>query len=223
MKARIALVGSAVLFLLVMWQTGWLALFTDPERLRDTLVRMGPMGYFVYLGAFTALQPLGVPGIGFVLGATYVWPKPVAFALAVVGSMSSSTVGFAASRFVARDWVLARLPLKLRAWEGRLARKGLTTTIVLRLIFLMNPFVNGLLGVSHVRLSTYLLGSLLGFVPALAVVVWVGAEAMALARQHPVAVAMAAAVAVAALTIARLVHRSRHARTGTVSSSEPES
>ncbi len=206
------MVGAAAVFLLVMWQSGWLALFSDPDQLRQTLVAMGPKGYVVFLAAFTLLQPLGVPGIGFVLGATYVWPKPIAFALSVAGSMTASTLGFAATRFVARDWVLARLPARLRPWEARLAREGLMTTVILRLIFLMNPFVNGLLGVSNVRFSTFLLGSFLGFVPALAVVVWVGDEALTQLRERPLAVAMATGTLLVVAALARALVRRRSRR-----------
>jgi len=196
-KARLALVGLALASLAIAWRTGLLALFADPESLRATLVGLGPLGYGAYLAAFTFLQPLGVPGIGFVLGATFVWSKPVAFALSVAGSMTSSTIGFAFARFVARDWVSARMPAWLRPWEARLAERGLVTTAVLRLIFLMNPFVNGLLGVSSVSIATYLAGSLVGYLPALAVVVWVGAEVFEQVRAHPAA----AAIAVVALAI----------------------
>jgi uncharacterized membrane protein YdjX (TVP38/TMEM64 family) len=193
-KARLALVALALALLAVAWRAGWLTLFADPESLRTTLVALGPLGYGAYLAAFTFLQPLGVPGIGFVLGATFVWSKPVAFALSVAGSMTSSTIGFGFARFVAREWVSARMPAWLRPWEARLAERGLATTAALRLVFLMNPFVNGLLGVSSISIATYLAGSLLGYVPALAVVVWVGAEVFEQVRAHPAAAAIAVAV-----------------------------
>lgn len=155
------------------WQTGVFGLVMDPPRLRSTLVEMGPWGYVVFVLAFAFLQPFGLPGIAFVLAATYVWPRPIAYGLSLVGSLSGSAVGFGFARFVAHDWVAARLPARLHKYDAWIERRGFLAVAGLRAIFLMHPLLHALFGVSRLRFGPYMLGCAIGYIPALAVVTWV--------------------------------------------------
>lgn len=181
---KIALVVVSALVVIAAWRLGLFELFSDPERLKTTLLGMGVAGYLVFLAAFAIMQPVGVPGVVFVVGATYVWPKPIAFALSLLGSLIASTVGFLFARFIARDWIAEKLPPRLRVWDDRIARNGLWTAAVLRIVFFMNPLIHGLFGVSRVRYLTYVGGSALGYAPGLVVVVWASGSAMDYLREQ---------------------------------------
>lgn len=178
--------AAAAAILLVSWRMGALSILGDPERLRASLLEMGPAGYVVYLVAFAILQPLGLPGVGFVAGASYVWPKPVAFGLSLVGSLLSCTVGFGFSRFVARDWIEARLPERLRGYDERIAKSAFGTAIVVRLVFWLNPFSHAVFGVSKARYAPYIAGSTVGLVPTLFALVWASGQAIEYLRATPV-------------------------------------
>jgi uncharacterized membrane protein YdjX (TVP38/TMEM64 family) len=195
------LLAAGVLY--ISWRLGAFELFADPERLRQALQAQGAWGYAEFLAAFAFLQPIGAPGIVFVLGATYVWPKPIAFALSVVGSLCASAVGFGFARFVARDFVESRMPPKLRQYDAKIAKNGFLWAIFLRLLFQMNPFVHGLFGLSRVRFATYMFGSTIGYIPALFVIVYVGPEAFEVVRAQPVERFIAAAGVIAALVVTR--------------------
>jgi uncharacterized membrane protein YdjX (TVP38/TMEM64 family) len=142
----------------------------EPARLAERLVAMGAWGYVAFVGAYTLLQPFGVPGTIFVFAAPLIWPWPTAFALSMVGTMAASVVGFTFARFVARDWLAARIPPRFRRYDEALARRGFATVFLLRFVFWMPPLLHAFFGVSKVRFWTHFWGSLAGYVvPLLAV------------------------------------------------------
>lgn len=160
---KIVLVFCVVVFLLTMQQLGVFEQFAEPERVRQTLVSLGPWGYVSFVVAYAALQPFGVPGTVFVFAAPLIWPWPIAFSLSLVGTMAASVVGFSFSRFVARDWVAARIPTRFRKYEEALERRAFTTVFFLRFVFWMPPLLHAFFGTSNVRFWTHFWGSLAGY------------------------------------------------------------
>ena len=172
------LLGVAVLGL---WASGVLA-DVDHQQVREWLRASGPWGPALFLICFALLEPLGVPGILFVVPASFVWPPWLAFLLSWLGAVSAGIVGFATARWLARDWVAERLPEGLRAWDERLEERGLWPVIVVRLLFFLAPPAHWVLGLSRVRPSVFLLGSAIGFVPGIAVLSFAGPALLELWR-----------------------------------------
>jgi uncharacterized membrane protein YdjX (TVP38/TMEM64 family) len=174
-----AKVGVVVLVLLTLfgaYHFGIFARVAEPRLLAETLVSMGAWGYLAFIVAYTTLQPFGVPGTIFVVAAPLIWPWPTAFALSMIGTMAASVVGFSFARFVAKDWVSARVPARLRRYDESLARNALLTVVVLRMILWMPPPLHFFFGVSKVGFWTHFWGSLVGYVPPLLVVSYLGSE-----------------------------------------------
>jgi uncharacterized membrane protein YdjX (TVP38/TMEM64 family) len=119
--------------------------------------------------------------------------------------MGASAVGFAFARFVARDWVAARLPKRLRAYDERLARSGLRTVIVLRLVFFLLPASHWLLGLSQVRFGEYMLGTLVGALPGIVLMTYLGGGLVAWLLEQPPPVWIGVAVVVGAVIVWRRV------------------
>lgn len=184
-KWRLLLAAVAAGLLVAMWQGGLFSLVANPEQLRAELLGMGAWGYLAFILAFAFLQPLGLPGIAFVIGATYVWPRPVAYGLSLVGSLAGSAIGFGFARFIAHDWVAARLPKKLRKYDAWIETRGLLTTAGLRAVFLMHPLLHALFGISRIRFSVYMLGCALGYIPSLAVVTWASGSVVDILKEQP--------------------------------------
>ena len=176
--------AAAVAVLVASWRLGLLALLADPERLKLALLGMGAGGYAAFLLAFAVLQPLGVPGVALVVAASWVWPKPIAFALSVGGSILASATGFLFARFVARDWVAANMPERFRRFDERIEERGFLAVLALRLVFLMNPFLHGLFGISKIRFRSYLAASALGYLPGIAIWVWASGAAIEFLRER---------------------------------------
>lgn len=174
--ARIALVALVVVVLGAAYHFGILGRFAEPRTLAATLRATGVWGYLAFVVAYVVLQPFGVPGTIFIVAAPLIWPWPIAFALSMVGTMGASVVGFAFARFVAKDWVSARIPARLRKYDEALARSALLTVIVLRLILWMPQALHFFFGVSKVGFWTHFWGSIVGYALPLFAVSYLGAE-----------------------------------------------
>ena len=172
--ARIAAALAVLALLVAAHASGMLQRFADRQDLARTLVGLGPWGYAAFIGAYTLLQPFGVPGTVFIMAAPLIWPWPEAFALSMVGTMAASVVGFSFARFVARDWVSRYIPSRFARYETALAQRGLVTVFLLRLVFWMPPLLHAFFGVSRVRFWTHFWGSLLGYVLPLLLVSYFG-------------------------------------------------
>jgi uncharacterized membrane protein YdjX (TVP38/TMEM64 family) len=203
--ARIGAVALVIVALAVAYQAGLLTQFGDPKTLAQTLVAMGTRGYLAFIVAYSVLQPFGVPGTVFIVAAPLIWPWQTAFLLSMTGTMAASVVGFSFARFVARDWVSARIPARLRRYDDALERNGLQTVVLLRLILWMPQVLHSFFGVSKVGFWTHFWGSLLGYVPPLLVVSYLGAEMFdGSGRMRPAAWPVMAAFAATSLVIALL-------------------
>ncbi len=213
---RFALVVGIASALALAYHLGAFAAVSDPRGLSRTLLEMGGWGYLAFIVAYTTLQPFGVPGTVFIVAAPLIWPWQTAFALSMVGTMCASVVGFSFARFVARDWVSARIPARFRKYDEALERNAFRTVVLLRLIFWMPQVLHSFFGVSKVRFSTHFWGSLLGYLPPLFVVSYLGAEIFDAGghlqpRALPILGALLAASLLSALLVRHFERRRRPA------------
>ena len=173
---RWLVLGAVLALLAAAWWGGVFALMAEPRTFAQAVVDLGVWGYVAFVVAYTLLQPFGVPGTVFIVAAPLLWPWPTAFALSMIGTMAASVVGFSFARFLARDWVTARIPARFHRYDAALARHALRTVFVLRLIFWMPQALHGFLGVSRVSFRDHFWGSLLGYIPPLLMVSYFAAE-----------------------------------------------
>lgn len=211
---KIALAGAVAAVLFVAYRLRLFELFGDPARLKETLLRLGPLGFLAYLLAFALLQPFGLSGVVFTVAASLVWPPTVAIALSLTGCTLASATGFLFARYLARDWVEKRIPARLRRYDERLEAHGFATVLVLRLIFWMNPSLHALFGLSRVHFWTHLLASFLAYVPITVAFTFLGNALFEIFRNQPasrwIELALAIALAAgAALVLKQIKGRSR--------------
>ncbi|NUP08110.1 MAG: TVP38/TMEM64 family protein [Polyangiaceae bacterium] len=203
--AKVGVVGVVLLTLAAAYYFGIFARLADPKTLAESLVEMSAWGYFAFILAYTVLQPFGVPGTIFIVAAPLIWPWKTAFALSMIGTMCASVVGFSFARFVAKDWLSARIPARLRKYDESLERNAFQTVVLLRLIFWMPQVLHSFFGVSKVGFWTHFWGSLIGYVPPLLLVSYLGGEMFdASGRFQPGAWPMLAGLLVASLLVAAL-------------------
>lgn len=203
--AKLGVVVFVLLLLAGAWHFGIFARLAEPRTLAHTLVEMGAWGYLAFVIAYAVLQPFGVPGTIFVVAAPLIWPWQTAFALSMVGTMSASVVGFSFARFVAKDWVSARIPARLRKYDESLERNAFMTVVVLRLLLWMPQVLHSFFGVSKVGFWTHFWGSLVGYAPTLLVISYLGSRMFdASGRMQPDAWPILAGLLVASLAIAAL-------------------
>lgn len=115
-----------------------------------------------------------------------------------------SVVGSSFARFVARDWIAEQIPARLHN-DDALARSPFQTVAVLRLVLWMPQVLHYFFGVSKVSFATHFWGSLVGYVPPLLLVSYLGATMFdASGSMQPAALPVMAALALASLVIAVL-------------------
>jgi uncharacterized membrane protein YdjX (TVP38/TMEM64 family) len=121
-------------------------------------------------------QPLGLPGVVFMVPAGLVWPVPLAVALSWLGTMIASTIAFGFARWIGRDWAQQHIPPRLAKWNDRFDGDRIWPVFLLRVVTGMLPPADWLLGVSKVRWRPFLIGTALGIIPGILLNVTVGAN-----------------------------------------------
>lgn len=179
---KIGLVVAVVAAALLAHRMGWLHQFGAAAEFKQWLVDLGPWGYVVFVVAFAAIQPFGLPGTVFVVAASLIWPWPVALTLSTIGTMGASVVGFSFARFVARDSVAKVIPARFKKYDDALERRAFVTVMTLRLFFWMQPLLHAFFGVSKVRFWTHFWGSLAGYAVPLIVLTFFGERLLAFFR-----------------------------------------
>lgn len=174
-KAKLALLGITLVLVAALFFSGAFDDFSL-ERTAALIRGYGPWGVAVYLLAFALLQPLGLSGNMFAVVAGLVWSPWLALPLALLGALGSAMVNVAFARYVAFDWVQARIPPKLRRYERWVTERGLPGVILYRLAtFTLHP-AQLLIGVLKVPLPRLILGTLIGFIPPVCIGVLLGGE-----------------------------------------------
>ncbi|MBT8469296.1 MAG: VTT domain-containing protein [Deltaproteobacteria bacterium] len=159
---------------------------TDPAEMRAWLQQAGAWGGVLFISAYCVLQPLGVRSLFFLLTAPLVWEPATAFALSWAGTVAASVAAFAFARFVARGWVQRRLPPGIRQLDDRLALRGLRTVLLLRLLFYTAPTLQFALGVSRVKLGSFLAGTIVGVIPFTLLTTLLGVQLNAWLEANPI-------------------------------------
>lgn len=175
--------------------------YLDPARLRELLQDAGPWGPLAMIGLFTLLEPFGAPGAIFMMASATLWPFWEAFAVSMLGATGAGMLGFTFARYLGRDWVEGRMTPRLRAWDERLSEHGLPKVITFRLIFFLNPAAHWALGLSRVKVSAAILGTVIGYIPGIALWTYFGAELLEWFGKQPVEVWIGAGVAILVVVI----------------------
>lgn len=171
---RYAVVGAVLIGISLFVALGGVDIVTDGDRIEEFFTDSGALGPIVFVLAMWLLQPWGVPGAVFMVPASLIWPWPAAMALSWAGNMGASAIAFAFARFVARDWVQSRIPPSIAQYDERLAHGGLKEVTLLRVATGQLPPADWLLGVSQVRWPPFLIGTGIGIIPGIVLIVTVG-------------------------------------------------
>lgn len=181
---------------------------TDRQRAEDLLTDSGALGPLAFLVAFATSHPVGLPSVALTFVAGVVWPAPAAVALSWLGGMCGALVAFSFARFLARDWVDARIGPRLRRFEQRLERRAVPTVALVRLFTYLPPPADWFFGVSHITVRQFVAGTAVGILPATIFIVLVGGQITEWATR-PLVVAVPVATGLAVVGASRWRRRRR--------------
>jgi phospholipase D1/2 len=163
--------------------------------------RLSWLGLGAVLAAFSLSTLVFVP-VNVMIAATGALFGPLlGFSYALAGALLAAGMNFAIGRELGREWVRRLASRRVNAINKRLGQHGLLAMTVLRLLPVA-PFtvVNLVAGTSEIRTRDYLLGTLFGMAPGVALMSVFGDRLGAWLR-HPDFANLAVVVFVAALAL----------------------
>jgi uncharacterized membrane protein YdjX (TVP38/TMEM64 family) len=208
-QRRLALLFLIAGLLGLAWYGDAFQAFGDLDRTRTLLESFGPWAYVAFVASFTVLQPFGVPAIFWVLSAALLWPFELAFPLSLAGAVGGASVGFVFARYLARDWVAARVPERLRHIDKRFAARGLAGVVLVRLVFHLFPPTHWALGLSSVSYGVYAFGTFLASAFNIGIVTYFGKPAFEWIEAHATLSWAILGTTVAAVLVVRRALRAR--------------
>jgi uncharacterized membrane protein YdjX (TVP38/TMEM64 family) len=161
-----ALLGITGVACAIALARGWVS----PELIQSLVKRSGPGAMAVYVGAVVVLELLWMPRVwGLVAGGVLFGPF-VGFALSIVADLTSALIGYSLARGAARVWVrtlLERRPKAQRLVEILAEKRGAATIALLRVCPIAHyTLCNYVAGVAGVRPGPFVLGTVVGLLPA---------------------------------------------------------
>lgn len=210
LRTLVALLAAALAF--AAWKLGAFDAFGSTDKVHALLDSWGVWAYVLYVVSFVTLMPFGIPAFVWVLPAGLLWPFWVAYPLSLLAVAGGSSVGFLFARYIARDWVAERLPNGVRRVDRRFSAKGLRSVILFRIVFQLGAPTHWLLGLSSIGYATFVLGTVLGAMPVVALVTWFGQDVVHWAEMHGATAAAIVFVVIAGVILARRLLRARRSQ-----------
>lgn len=201
MLVALAVVGAAAVF----FAAGGYSWIRGDGNVEELLTETGVIGPLIFLGVMWLTQPLGVPGFVYMAPAGIVWPLPLAISLAWIGNLGASYIAFSFARWFARDWVSDRIPARMGTYYDRLESGGLWPVVLVRLVFGQLPPADWALGVTRVSTRTFLIGTGIGIIPGVVILVVAGGGILEALADVPTAARQAVFGAIIVLAIGRRV------------------
>ena len=120
------------------------------------------------LTAFVVGGLLMVPVTVLIIAAVLIFGPLVGFLYALAGTVSGAVAGYGVGASLGRDMIRRVAGRRLNKVSRQLGRRGLLTTMVVRIVPVA-PFtvVNLVAGASHISFRDFLVGSLLGVIPGI--------------------------------------------------------
>ena len=140
----------------------------NAQLLIITEIAQRPYGPILYILVSILMIVLHMPGLVMVVVGPLVYDLWPAFAYNMIGSSIGTTATFLLSRYFLRDYFR---PKMINSFVGQYVHKlesnGIMMMILLRLIMIMMPHINWLLGATNVRIRDFMIGNVLGLAPVI--------------------------------------------------------
>ncbi|WP_157595673.1 TVP38/TMEM64 family protein [Plesiocystis pacifica] len=232
-RAVLGLIGLGLLLLAGLWASRTGQLEAAVEQGIAFAREAGPGGDALMAGSYITAVVVMLPTFPLTMGAGVVWGPLVATAVVVPTATVGVTLAFLSGRYLFRGAVEARVRQNPRfvALDRAIEDQGFWLCLLLRMTpAIPNNILNYSLGVTRVRLSHYVLGSMLGMIPVTFMWAHIGATVGQLSMNPDVpvspqtrAVQVLSLVATLAMTVVvtRVARRALRGAMGEENESEP--
>jgi uncharacterized membrane protein YdjX (TVP38/TMEM64 family) len=181
-----------ILFLLFLAAALSVVYLTDLHRLitvralRGYLARFGAWAYVAYVFIFALLVALGFPSSILTVTGAIVFGTLLNTLLTVIAATAGACGSFLVARHLGREWVETRLKGRAAEIDRRLARRGVLTILILRMVPLV-PFnaVSFGSGLTGIRFGSYTWATAVGTAPGMFAYSYVTNRAIEVDLSHP--------------------------------------
>jgi uncharacterized membrane protein YdjX (TVP38/TMEM64 family) len=141
--------------------------YVEKERLQRFVAGFRIWGPIVYLAVWTLAPPLFLPGLPITLAGGVLFGPFWGVVYTILGATVGATLALLVARYLARDWVAARIAgTKLATLDDQVARQGWKVVAFTRLIPIFPFFLlNYAFGLTRIPLWTYTVTTFFGMLP----------------------------------------------------------
>jgi uncharacterized membrane protein YdjX (TVP38/TMEM64 family) len=190
------LVAAAVVVIAVVIVLGTVDL-PDPAFIRDRVASAGPWGIALFVVLYAVLSATPFPASTLTIASGLLFGLAVGATVVVFAATMGAYLGYWGARALGRGQVARTEWDRLRRLDAMLGRRGLLSVLLVRLVPLPFSLVNYAAGVSAVGQRDYVVGTMIGIVPATVAYTALGAYGTS-PLSWPFAIALLAVLAIAA-------------------------
>ncbi|WP_235581630.1 TVP38/TMEM64 family protein [Rhodococcus sp. Leaf278] len=190
------LLGAAVVVIALVIVLGTVDL-PDPSFIRDRVASAGPWGIALFVVLYAVLSATPFPASTLTIASGLLFGLAVGAIVVVFAATMGAYLGYWGARALGRGQVARTEWDRLRRLDAMLGRRGLLSVLLVRLVPLPFSLVNYAAGVSAVGQRDYVVGTMIGIVPATVAYTALGAYGTS-PLSWPFAIALLAVLAIAA-------------------------
>ncbi len=169
----------------------------DPSFIRDRVASAGPWGIALFVVLYAVLSATPFPASTLTIASGLLFGLAVGAIVVVFAATMGAYLGYWGARALGRGQVARTEWDRLRRLDAMLGRRGLLSVLLVRLVPLPFSLVNYAAGVSAVGQRDYVVGTMIGIVPATVAYTALGAYGTS-PLSWPFAIALLAVLAIAA-------------------------
>jgi uncharacterized membrane protein YdjX (TVP38/TMEM64 family) len=173
-KQRWILIAVAFIALYALGRALGLDHYLDAAHLREAVTSAGAFGPVVFVSIFVGIVLAQVPGIPFILIAPALFHWPMAVLVSFVGSNLAVLLNFEIVRRIGGNALTRIDNPRLQKILDSLDAHPIRAVFLLRLITIMLPPVTGALALTNVSRRDHAVGSVLGMMPPIILLLLLG-------------------------------------------------
>ena len=154
----------------------------DSAALEAWILQFGPWAPIVFICAYILATVLFLPGLLFTLAAGALFGPYLGTVYALLGATVGATISFLIARYVLAEWIASRTPARVQRVIEGVEDEGWRFVAMTRLIpFIPFNALNYVLGLTRIRLVSYVLASVVFMAPGAAAYAYLGHAGRSLA------------------------------------------
>lgn len=173
--------GVIVAAVALLWLAASSSEYIEPEDLKSyaSMVAKSPWAPFLVIGAFVLAASIIFPINALIIAVSAAFGPLVGFLYSLAGTMLGSLVTYWFGRMLGRRTAKKLIGERLDPIREKIVQNGLMSVATIRLVPVA-PFavVNFVAGVGRIKLFDYLIGTLLGVLPGIALLSFLGNQAV---------------------------------------------